>query len=247
MKIGTIVILRAFASIVIFALMIAAIATRSWAQDEELQSNERTIEHLYGGSEYSTTSFPVAYIQLPSSLCSGVPVASRFVLTARHCVRGKEESAKKGKIKIYIGQRWYSSKKIFTHKKYDIALIQTKTSISSSKAKISRWTKIPVGSPIFVAGFGESEHYYYGALNGGVLYVTLHQGAKFRARNIFAGTTPCSGDSGGPALVSDRGRVTVVGVVSTGDAGCPSGGNTTFINPGDPNIREYLLATIEEN
>ncbi len=103
------------------------------------------------------------------------------------------------------------------------------------------------GLPIFVAGFGESDFATEGVLTGGYLTIINNRGAEFEASDLDEGSMPCHGDSGGPALAADNGKITVVGIVVRGDATCPPGGITTFVNPGSPGIRKFLTDTIAQH
>lgn len=67
-----------------------------------------------------------------------------------------------------------------------------------------------------------------------------NKGALFDAQDSNQGSTPCYGDSGGPALVDFHGRIAVLGILSTGSGSCPRWGTTSFVNPAYPEILRFI-------
>jgi hypothetical protein len=114
----------------------------------------------------------------------------------------------------------------------------TSKQISSGRYGLRKNAMPRVGQVIAVMGFGNPD---LGYLKGTYMTVAGYENSgSFVARSID-GSTSCTGDSGGPALVKDRGRILVVGVVSRGQAKCGIGSATVFGATGSSRGYNWLV------
>jgi hypothetical protein len=160
------------------------------------------------------------------SVCSGVVLDSRTVLTARHCTETR------GPLRVVVGENTHCPEgevevvASSPHPELDLALLTLAKDIVETfgivPLVVDGSDRYTAGALVQIAGFG---------LDG----ITDRPGRRlFAATSVsevgptflsvraqYGLTGACSGDSGGPALVRDAaGRAAVIGVLSKGASDC---------------------------
>lgn len=211
------------------------------------------------------------------SLCSGVLVAARAVLTAQHCVCDLKLDAKSEvHIGLNVGQgQVYRVTQVVSFARVacptrafgdDLALVFfNAASAPAPLAPIGLIQRIEVGTPLWVAGFGEQEDLDIGqkltAQIGVVSPICGHPtdparygcvaGKEVVLLDTQFGRDSCYGDSGGPVFMEEPGtrRLLLVAVVSRGakrpatarGSKCGQGGIYTLMRR---NVIRWVVDTI---
>lgn len=171
---------------------------------------------IIGGGTVSSAPWAAAVFSNGSFTCSGTIIASRWVLTARHCVSGTM-SVRVGSVNrtsggVTSGVSSYSTR-------YDLALLQLSTAISTSYVTLSG-SYPPVNSTNSIYGWGMTCYEGCGAsttlktANVRVTSTNVTDAYGGRAiRSTRVNGNAWRGDSGGPEFYNGA----QVGVASTAD------------------------------
>jgi secreted trypsin-like serine protease len=97
------------------------------------------------------------------------------------------------------------------------------------------------GETAVVAGFGvDGITASSAALRAGALTITRVTPTQIEAAYNSTTSSVCSGDSGGPLLVSQDGVWSVAGVTSGVTLGCLSG-TSYYANVSNPSVKDFIL------
>jgi len=167
-----------------------------------------------------------------SLLCTGTVVAPRVVLTAAHCL---DVFGEDGQYEVYLGSRLGSGDGRFalvvsarrhpaydpvTHE-HDLALLRLAVPVEVEPVALPAGSLEPVpGQSLRVVGFGAAAA---GELAGGEKrwgWMSISEVTATGVRSAPGPGMSCTGDSGGPVLVTVDGRERLLGVSASGDPGC---------------------------
>ena len=173
-------------------------------------------EPIIGGGTVSSAPWAAAVFSNGSFTCSGTIIASRWVLTARHCLTGTM-SVRVGSVNRTSGG--VTSNVSSTATRSDLALLNLSTAINTSYMPLSS-SYPPVGSTNSIYGWGMTCYSGCGAstvlktASVRVTSTTVTDAAGGRAIRSSAVTgNAWRGDSGGPEVYNGA----QVGVASTAD------------------------------
>lgn len=174
-------------------------------------------------------------------VCSGTLIASNIVLTAAHCTEDLVGAAVVFGTNMETAKEVRSVDLVAVHPEYspkapgqggwnDIALIRFKGALPKS-AKIADYlqasTSLKKGLKAVAAGFGTTAANGRGTDEGKLrkTTLTLQNPAYEKTELMFPlssrGGSTCHGDSGGPAYITQAGKLVVIGITSRGTgAGC---------------------------
>jgi secreted trypsin-like serine protease len=210
---------------------------------------------MVGGAPEATRETGAAHaVRLVGSRgtsCTGTAVARDLVLTAAHCVLPgadyklvEYDASHRPRLRDVariVPHPQFSLATLLAHRATaDVALLKLAAPLPAalSPAPLAMETRINVGEPFVVAGFGvtiRGDGKSGGTLRAATLVSTGHPGSlQLRlvdptTRGLTAGLGACTADSGAPAFTRHRGALEIIGVVSwsTGpNAGAGCGGLT---------------------
>lgn len=198
---------------------------------------------INGDVDASFQHFPyVGFIDWSgTSTCTGSLVGAGFVLTAAHCFVDAADGrvAAAGEVRVWMYDAWYPAAAVTVHPDYitrelvdpaaqsnDVAMVQL-SSWPPSVAPVALPTtaQLTEGQTVWAAGYGLTEQ---GVASEVPRYTDLTvlpdsaTMAQFTDEFVAGGTSgyTCSGDSGGPVVVSSEGSHTLVGLTTRGPEVC---------------------------
>jgi len=159
----------------------------------------------------------------PASLCSGVFVSPRVLLTASHC-RGllPERFDVVTGSSVSCPERVYPGRFAVLHSSLDIALVEVET--KEPNLAFMPWNNDPhldgIQGTVVIAGFGVSDSGWIGSkLFASTQIVAMTTEYLTTSSTEYSGG--CDGDSGGPLFGrNSEGDALVLGILSKGSSSC---------------------------
>lgn len=188
---------------------------------------------LIGGRPALKGEFPeILYISSGSSRCSAVVISDQVIATAAHCVRdqGEIRPVSEKLVDFVHEQIVYtaicSQAPLYRDQKedHDLALCKVDKRLPIKPAKVSRVSP-RMSSIVLLTGYGCTKGNSDGSSSGGndgILRVGKAKVTKLpKEKNHWFYTEDlsalCFGDSGGPSMLSEKEKHSVIGINSRGD------------------------------
>jgi hypothetical protein len=183
---------------------------------------------------------------LAVAFCSGTVIDTKSVLTAAHCLTGatKGVAAYMGTGKIPITTKEFYASPGYTgttSSSLDVGVVIFTESLERTPVPLLTSRAARPGESAVIAGWGTDGVNGGGStLRAGTLTVSRVTDTYIEADYSASASSICSGDSGGPLLISNGGSWAVAGVTSSVTSGCLSGtGN--YANIFNSSIRSFIL------
>ncbi len=244
---------------VVFAVVASSVP---YSFTGEALAQEFIAQIIGGRPAPSLLQGPVSLVFTGNSVCSGVLVGSRTVLTAGHCA---PENFAIDNYRIVVGGETYRITAFTTHPLFDIAASARESAPYDvgviELSRMPRVAPIPVfidrplspGTELTIAGYGTHESSAearepeeFAKLGRSVVDNVSRDGVIFQ-RHAGGGASTCPGDSGGPAILRDSGYRGVAGTLSIGtnqmsDNNCTLAGGGRFghVYLQSSKIRQFL-------
>lgn len=183
----------------------------------------------------------------PSSsqeFCTVVRVARQWLVTAGHCFDPLPDSADvvlgDVTVPITLGATAESSGTLILNPDLDVALLKVSELPGGATLTWSSSSRISAGDALTIAGAGDDGNGRTGRMLFAVVPVAAVTDTELQIASGLL-RAPCSGDSGGPALVrADTGEVAVAAILSRGSPTCTGADSYERLDAIDGWLRDHV-------